>query len=220
MIAAARAKDVTLGVAYYRRTYPKMRKVKELIESGVLGTPTWVSIATHSWFNPSREDPKHWRVERLRSGGGGALADIGVHRLDLLDFWMGPSKVVSAQLQHLVHAYEVEDGSSILLELRNGAPVHAYFAWNSKTVTDRVELVGSEGKIIADPLDLEPLTILRGTERRELSIPRPQNPHLPLVEDFVRAVQEKRAPICDGEAGLRTNQLLRDALKCGMGSRE
>lgn len=213
MIVAAKRKGVTLGVAYYRRAYPKMHKIKQLIDGGVLGVPTWVNIACHSWFNPAPDDPKHWRVEKARSGGAGALADIGVHRFDLLDFWLGPAKVVFSDRQHLVHKYEVEDGASIVLRLRNGAPVHAYFSWNSKTFIDRFEIVGSEGKIIADPLDSDALTIIRGRDREELKIPPPVNPHLPCVEDFVSAVTEKRAPLCDGEAGARTNQLLEDSLR-------
>jgi predicted dehydrogenase len=189
-----------------------MQKIKQLIESGILGTLTWVNIAAHSWFAPTSDDPKHWRVEKTRSGGGGAIADIGVHRLDLLDYWLGEAKVLFSQAQHLVQNYEVEDGASAILQLRNGAPVHAYFAWNSKTWIDRFEIVGSEGKIIAEPLDSPNLTIICGREREELQIAAPPNAHLPLVEDFVQAVQEGRAPLCEGKAGLRTNYLLQQIL--------
>ena len=210
MVRAAREQALILGVAYYRRAFPKMQRVKELITGGVLGAPTWVNIAAHSWFSPAPDDPKHWRVERARSGGGGAIADIGVHRLDLLDYWLGPARVVFRDLHHLVQPYEVEDGSSVVLQLANGAPVHAYFSWNSKTWIDRFEIVGSEGKIIAEPLDTEALTIVRGREREELAIPPPKNAHLPCVANFVEAVRDNRPPLCDGEAGLRTNQLLAD----------
>ena len=213
MVAAAKKSGALLGVAYYRRAFPKMRKIRQLISEGVLGKPTWVNIAAHSWFNPAANDPKHWRVEKSRSGGAGALADIGVHRLDLLDDWLGPSRVVARHLQHLVHPYEVEDGASILLELANGAPVHAYFSWNSKTWMDRFEITGSEGKIIADPLDGAPLTIIRGRDREDLQIEPPANAHLPCVEDFILAVAEKRAPLCDGEACLRTNRLLEEIIR-------
>jgi predicted dehydrogenase len=208
MIAKAAEKNLTLGIAYYRRAYPKMQQIKKLIDEGVLGTPTWVNIAAHSWFDPASDDPKHWRVEKNKSGGAGALADIGVHRLDLLDYWLGESKVLFSDLQHLVQDYEVEDGASAVLQLKNGAPVHCYFSWNSKTWVDRFEIVGSEGKIIAEPLDGPSLVVIRGRDREELQIEAPTNAHLPYVEDFVRAVNDKSTPLCDGEAGLRTNQLL------------
>jgi len=208
MVEAARENGVMLGVAYYRRAFPKMQKIKGLIDAGVLGVPTWVNIASHSWFAPTHDDPKHWRVEKSKSGGAGALADIGVHRLDLLDFWLGASRVLFSHRQHLVQDYEVEDGASAVLELENGAPVHAYFSWNTQTWIDRFEIVGAEGKIIAEPLDGAPLVIIRGRGREELQIAPPENAHLPCVEDFVRAVAAGSTPLCDGQAGLRTNVLL------------
>lgn len=208
MIVSATKNNVMLGVAYYRRAFPKMQKIKSLIDAGVLGVPTWVNIAAHSWFAPAHDDPKHWRVEKSKSGGAGALADIGVHRLDLLDFWLGASRVLFSHQQHLVQNYEVEDGASAVLELKNGAPVHCYFSWNSKTWIDRFEIVGSEGKIIAEPLDSDSLVVIRGRECEEFKIAPPQNAHLPIVEDFVRAIADRSTPLCDGQAGLRTNQLL------------
>lgn len=216
MIRAARGAAVTLGVAYYRRAFPKMQKAKQLIAEGVLGKPVWVNIASHSWFNPPPDDPKHWRVEKAHSGGAGALADIGVHRLDLLDYWLGESRVAFKHLHRLVQPYEVEDGASIVLELAHGAPVHAYFSWNSKTWIDRFEIVGSEGKLIAEPLDGPSLVVIRGRDREELKIDPPENAHLPCVADFVQAVERKRAPLCDGPAGARTNRLLEQVLGGGM----
>lgn len=204
---------VKLGVAYYRRAFPKMIRIRRLIQEGVLGEPVWVNIASHSWFAPASDDPKHWRVEKAASGGAGALADIGVHRLDLLDDWLPGAVVKSALFTNLVNRYEVEDGSSLLLQLPNGAPVHAFFSWNSKTWIDRMEIVGSEGKIIAEPLDGPHLTVIRGREREDLTIPAPDNAHLPCIEDFVAACREGRAPLCDGAAGLRTNQILEDAIR-------
>lgn len=140
------------------------------------------------------------------------MADIGVHRLDLLDYWLGESKVLFSDLQHLVQDYDVEDGASAVLQLQNGAPVHVYFSWNSKTWIDRFEIVGSEGKIIADPLDGDSLVVIRGREIEEFKIAPPQNAHLPCVEDFVRAVQHGSTPLCNGEAGLRTNVLLEEII--------
>jgi predicted dehydrogenase len=213
MIRAAGECGVTLGVSYFRRAFPKMQKIKELIQQGVLGQPVWVNIVCHSWFCPAAGDPNAWRVLKARSGGGGSLTDIGVHRFDLLDYWLGESKVRYRNLHNLVNHYEVEDGSSIFLELANGAPVHAYFSWNSKTWMDRFEMVGSEGKIIAEPLDSPSLVVIRGRDREELKIDLPQNWHLPIVADFVRAVAEKRPPLCDGAGGLRTNRLLDEILR-------
>jgi predicted dehydrogenase len=213
MIAAARKAGVRLGVAYYRRSFPKMLHIRKLIQEGALGQPVWINIAAHSWFAPAADDPKHWRVEPEHSGGAGALADIGVHRLDLLDYWLGESKVTGATFTNLVHSYDVEDGSSLILKLSHGAPVHAFFSWNSKTWIDRFEIVGSEGKIIAEPLDGGSLIVIRGRDREELDLPPPENAHLPCVDDFLTACRDGREPLCDGAAGRRTTLLLEEAIR-------
>lgn len=213
MIASARASGVTLGVAYYRRAFPKMAHVHKLISEGVLGEPVWAHIASHSWYAPAADDPKHWRVEKAASGGAGALADIGVHRLDLLDYWLPGATLSDAVFTNIAQHYEVEDGSSLLLRLTNGAPVHAFFSWNSKTWQDRFEITGTEGRILIEPLDGPDLVVVRGRDREALQIPPPENAHLPLVEDFVAACREGRAPLCDGAAGLRVNALLEGAIR-------
>ena len=41
MIAACRANNVKLGIAYYRRFYPLIKRVKEIIASGEIGKPAF-----------------------------------------------------------------------------------------------------------------------------------------------------------------------------------
>lgn len=208
LVQTAEQKGLHLGVAYYRRGFPKHMFIKEKIEEGFLGEPVWVNIVAHSWYNPERNDPKHWRVEANRSGGGGALADVGVHRLDLLRYWLGDFKVDYSDMHKLVHEYEVEDGCSVVFRLVNGAPVHAYFSWNSKTWMDRFEIVGSEGKLITEPLDGPDLVLINGREREEHNFSVPENAHLPCIESFVAAVDGARQPICTGFDGLFINRIL------------
>lgn len=216
MVSAAQQSGVQLGVAYYRRAFPKMQRVRQLIDDGVLGIPVWVGMAAHSWFAPTTDDPKAWRVDPQQSGGAGALADIGVHRLDLLDYWFGGAQLTDATFTRLVQDYAVEDGSALTLSLPGGAPVQAFFSWNSKTWVDRVELVGTEGRIVLEPLDSPNLTVIRGREREDLSIPAPENAHLPCVEDFVAACRDGKSPLCDGDAGARTSALLAAAIRAAL----
>jgi predicted dehydrogenase len=121
---------------------------------------------------------------------------------------MGDFTVEYATRHNLVHDYEVEDGCSAVFKLANGATGHAYFSWNSKTWIDRFEIVGSEGKIIADPLDGPDLTLIKGREREEVSFPVPENAHLPCIEDFVAAVLDGRTPASTGYDGLFVNRIL------------
>lgn len=39
----------TLGVAYYRRTCPKVARAKELLRQGVIGQPLLAYVTCHDW---------------------------------------------------------------------------------------------------------------------------------------------------------------------------
>lgn len=216
MVATAASKNLKLGVAYNTRNGPKMQKVKELIESGMLGKITYVNICFNVCYVIPKDDPKYWRLQKARSGGGGAVADEGVHFLDLLDFWLGPSDVEFSSLDRLVYAWEVEDSATAVLRLKNsGAPVHFYCAWNSKGQTLRFEIFGSEGKIAVDPIFNKQIIIQRGSEKEILTVEPLACQHMHYtknIEDFMESIATGRPSICDGETGLRTNQILEKIL--------
>src|SRR5437879_6354767 len=50
MVAAAQSAGKTLGVAYYRRTSPKVRRALQLIEQRPIGRPGLAYITCHDWF--------------------------------------------------------------------------------------------------------------------------------------------------------------------------
>src|SRR5256885_7202089 len=52
MIAACRASGVRLGIAYYRRFYPVVTRIGELLESGEIGEAIWAQMTAFEPFNP------------------------------------------------------------------------------------------------------------------------------------------------------------------------
>ena len=76
MIAACRAHGVRLGIAYYRRFYPAVRRVKDLIDSGAIGEPVIAQMIASEPFEPRPGAPRHWLVQQSQSGGG-LMADFG-----------------------------------------------------------------------------------------------------------------------------------------------
>jgi len=53
MVEAAEESGRTLGVAYYRRMYPKVARARELIASGAIGRPVFAEAKSHNWFYPT-----------------------------------------------------------------------------------------------------------------------------------------------------------------------
>ena len=83
MIAACQSNNVKLGIAYYRRFYPVVERIKQIIKAEEIGKITFAQINAFEYFNPSPEHPRRWLIEKEKSGGG-PMMDFGCHRVEVL----------------------------------------------------------------------------------------------------------------------------------------
>ena len=194
-----------LSVAYYRRFWPRFQLVRDLLQQGDLGQTVLVRMALHSWFALGNQGG--WRSDPGLAGGG-VLSDVGSHRLDLLAWWFGLPEKLVADASTRVQEYEVEDSTAVLMILEGGVPCTASFQWNSKTWTDEIHVVGTEGKITLHPCDGEEVTITLGRDIEQRRVAKPDNAHGPLLEDFSKAILENRPPRFSGRDGIKANQIM------------
>jgi predicted dehydrogenase len=180
---AAAAAGRTAGCAYYRRCAPRYAHLRQLIADGTLGKVVSVRTCYWGWFSPDADDPKRWRVDPALSGGG-PLADMGSHMIDLIIGLFGLPASVAAYSATLANDYAAEDSAALCMTLENGAHVSANFGWHSKTWRHELEVVGSEGKVLWAPADAGPVTVTVGRDVQEVELPVASNVHRPLVEDF------------------------------------
>jgi predicted dehydrogenase len=209
MVDVCRENRVKLMVAYYRRTYPIVQRMRTLLAQDVIGRPMLVRINLTGHYGLTDPDaPLPWRVDPLM-GGGGVLFDVGSHRLDVLHYLLGPVRQVSAFVETLRASYPVEDSVVLSAKLANGMHGVANFNWNIGSSTDDFEIYGTEGKMTARSLEVGHLEVYRGAELVEAyDQPRHEITHWGLVENMVQAVNEDVPLICTGEDGLLTNQLM------------
>ena len=206
-IAAAERSATKAGCAYYRRMFPAYRQAREMIENGTFGRIVLLRMVYFSWFDPTPEDPKRWRVVRERSGGG-PISDMGTHMFDVMIGLLGMPVKVHATCSNLVHDWDVEDTASVVMTLRNSAQVTASFSWASKTWRHEFEIVGTEAKVYWHPYDSGEVVKTVGRDVETLSLTPAVNVHLPIVDDFVQAVQQGRPPACPLAEAAKTNVLL------------
>jgi predicted dehydrogenase len=161
----------------------------------------------HSWYAPADHGERAWRV-RPEESGGGVLYDIGSHRLDLLAWWFGLPRRVVADVRTQTHSYAADDSATALLVFENETPCLVSFHWNSKTWTDELHIVGTEGNIAFRVLDGDEMTITRGRDLEVETRPRPSNAHFPMIDDFARSVLESRSPTFNGNDGRSASQMI------------
>ena len=81
MIAECKQAGVKLGVAYYRHFYPVIRRLRTMIESGVIGKPVLARAEAFERFDPPEGGERSWLLDPDLSGGG-PMMDFGCHRID------------------------------------------------------------------------------------------------------------------------------------------
>lgn len=117
---AAQAGGAHFCPCYPWRSEPITREIKALIDRGILGD-IWSFEARFITSQVSLRDPRSWLFHDEVSGGG-ILAWLGCHWIDLLAYLLGPAVQVSAMVATLCKEdIDVEDTAAVLLRLASGA---------------------------------------------------------------------------------------------------
>ncbi len=206
MIAACDHGNVRLGVAYYRRFYPVVQRIQELIASGQLGRILSIACVTG---NPNRFPADDWRVIRSR-GGGGPLMDIGSHRLDVFLQIMGDVNSVQASMLDSPD-FEAEQVATVLVGFNCGAHGVLQCYFGTVDAPDRLEVIGTDGRITVEDLNQGDLMLSTATGQTQESHPPASNFHGPLIEDFSSALLQHGDPAITGQIGIKTNVIMQMA---------
>ena len=207
MIAACKANNVKLGIAYYRHFYPIIRRIKEVITNKELGSIILVQINAFESFNPQPDEPRYWFVKKEQAGGG-PMFDFGCHRIEVMMNLFGSIIAVHGAIYKVLYKREVEDTAYAVFQFEGGlrgilTVTHA--AYESQ---DTLDIFGSKGSIHVSVLNHGDMTVkTSGGERTEMFVP-PANFHQPLIDNFTRAILLDRDPLVPGETGREVNRIL------------
>jgi predicted dehydrogenase len=209
MIDACDANQVRLGVAYYRRFYPVIERIKALLDADAIGRPVLAQINAFEWFAPEPSNPRSWLLNKTFSGGG-PMFDFGCHRIEVFSRLFGPVTSVKAMTGNTVFEREVEDTATALMSFANGVQASLTVTHAAREPQDTLRIFGTEGSLHVEVLNLGALVIRdRDGERTETLAPH-ANFHLPLIDDFARAVIEQHDPMVDGPVGRETARVIEE----------
>jgi predicted dehydrogenase len=150
--AAARHPRLKFGLMYQMRTVPIYKKLRELIADGELGEISRITWLITDWFRTwTYYASGGWRATWAGEGGG-VLINQCPHNLDLIQWLTGlfPSRITAVGFVGKTHPIEVEDEISAILEYPNGAIGHFVTTTGEAPGTNRLEIVGDRGKIVAE----------------------------------------------------------------------
>ncbi|MDR1736696.1 MAG: Gfo/Idh/MocA family oxidoreductase [Oscillospiraceae bacterium] len=151
MSLTAEKAGVIYAIMFNRRVDPVFGKMREIVQSGMLGDIRRTNWIATDWYRPQAYyDSGGWRAT-WRGEGGGVLLNQCPHNLDLLQWICGMPVSVEAKVHFgKWHAIEVEDDVSAYFEYANGATGVFITSTGDAPGTNRFEISLSGGKLLAE----------------------------------------------------------------------
>ena len=142
-------KGVKIAAGLMMRFGSYIQAMKKAIAEGKIGKPVSGFAQFTCWYP---DIPGAWRQTKAASGGG-AMMDMGVHCIDLMQYILGSNaKEVAAFHDTLSFSYEVEDSSTVMMRMENGCQcvVQSNFNIPDEASTWRVEIFGDKGRLLGN----------------------------------------------------------------------
>ena len=142
-------KGVLIAAGFMMRYGAYVQAMKRAIAEGKIGQVVSADAMFTCWYP---DIPGAWRQQKKHSGGG-ALMDMGVHCIDLIQYILGSRvRQVAALHDTQTFKYEVEDASAVLLRMENGAicTVQSNFNIPDEAAKWRLEFFGTQGRLLGD----------------------------------------------------------------------
>ncbi|MFB5677919.1 Gfo/Idh/MocA family protein [Paenibacillus terreus] len=152
MNEAAAASDKVFGIMYNQRTNPLYQKLRDLVQSGELGEVRRMNWIITNWYrSQSYYDSGGWRATWAGEGGG-VLLNQDPHQLDLWQWTTGlmPVRIRAFCQFGKYRNIEVEDDVTAYAEYENGATGVFITTTGEAPGTNRFEVTGDRGKIVAE----------------------------------------------------------------------
>ena len=151
MMEVAKNSGKEFGVMFNQRTNPVYRKMREIVQSGELGELKRMVWIITDWYRTQfYYDSGDWRAT-WSGEGGGVLLNQCPHQLDLWQWIFGmPSSITAFCDYGKYHDIEVEDDVTAYAKYDNGSTAVFITTTGECPGTNRLEITGSKGKLVAE----------------------------------------------------------------------
>ncbi|WP_147676455.1 Gfo/Idh/MocA family protein [Algibacter pacificus] len=212
LVNALENSKVKVTVAHYRRELPVFLKVKNLLDSNIIGKVTSAKIVIKQTDKASliAKSDENWRTNPEISGGG-YFHDIAPHQIDLMCYYFGEViEITKDDLKENLDSNQEVNGS---LLFKNGVKFSGSWNFNASEEIDNCTIHGEKGTISFSFYGDEIVLNSNGEEKRFL-FTNPKHVQQPMIEKTVNYFLGKSQNPCTvNEAAIVTRIM---DLFCGL----
>lgn len=187
LLDVVRKTNGKLVVAHYRRQLPLFLKVKELLDTGRIGTVRTVQLRLWQSRSPDlvTKGAADWRTDPTISGGG-YFFDLAPHQLDLMLYFFGlPISFEGfSQIQDAASAVADQTTGTILFEHQVVFNGSWCFNVRQEDQVDHCEIIGSRGKITFSIFG-NSVAVQSDDEENEFVFEHPEHIQYPMIASTV-----------------------------------
>ena len=141
---AAEKTNVKFMVAFRHRFLPATQKMKELIDSGKIGTPV---LFLNEFCGPAFAMKDKWFCKKAIAGGG-CMLDTSSHSVDLFRYLFGEIVEQHAVMHKYFENTDVEDCAILTLKAKSGTLGSLTSGFVAGGGRARVDITGQAGRIV------------------------------------------------------------------------
>ena len=210
MVGAAKKARKVLMVEQPQRFRPAHEVAQEVIARGAIGR------VVHAIGRFGHGGPEGWAPDSKwffneKQAFGGAMADLGVHLIDLMRFIVPtPIVEVSGMMATVTRRMKLEDLGALNLRYKGGALGQACASWNLKPGGMRIEVSGTKGMMVLDHGEV--VLMVTGAQRYKTKVVKPRIRRKSRLGGpfryFVDCCRKNSKPFIDGVEGGRSLEVL------------
>jgi UDP-N-acetylglucosamine 3-dehydrogenase len=164
MLKAAEKSGKGLYIGHTRRFDQRWRKIKEVIDSGKIGTPVYIRRCERTWL-PFPPDYWHWDPEK----SGGVLLDIGIHCANLINWFFGskPKELFACgkMIREEAKANGVHDLVTVMIRYEDDKTAFIDASWAFPMAYapfySSLDIFGTDGRLEYSDKDANPMAVIR-----------------------------------------------------------
>jgi 1,5-anhydro-D-fructose reductase (1,5-anhydro-D-mannitol-forming) len=186
MLEAFEAANLPLFVAYYRRSLPGFRQLKDKLDAGEIGQLRhldWQFTRPPSPLDLSKKN--NWRTQ-AEIAPGGYFDDIACHGLDIMQYLAGDIIAAHGITANQQGLYTSCDAISACFQYTGGATGTGNWNFASAQRQDKVNVSGSEGSLQFSIFDDTPALMINARGEQRFAMHKPTT----IQQHFVQAMHD------------------------------
>ncbi|TCK98601.1 putative dehydrogenase [Natranaerovirga hydrolytica] len=194
------------GIMFDKRLEPIYIELKKILEKQLIGKINRLNWTIGMYRSQGYYDSNEWRGT-IKGEGGGVLLNQAQHQLDIMQWLFGmPEKVMGHCKIGKYHTIEVEDEFTGLMEFEDDLTGVFIASTGEKIESNRLEVVGEKGKIIAENYHIKILTTDKDIEHtvniNETQFEENQMRKVEMIQNWINGIVFEEDSMVKGEEGI------------------